>query len=68
MSAPAPVAEPSEFELADVGQAQGIGSAAGAYWARVRGGDLGALPAILGAVVLVIVFGVTLNQVAKKRY
>ena len=36
----------------------GIGEAAGAYWDRIKGGDLGALPAILGVVVLVIVFGV----------
>ena len=36
----------------------GIGEAAGAYWEKVKGGDLGSLPAILGVVVLVIVFGV----------
>ncbi len=57
MSSP-PAQEASEFELADAGQAQGVSSAAGAYWARVRGGDLGALPAVLGAIVLVIVFGI----------
>ncbi|WIM97194.1 ABC transporter permease [Actinoplanes oblitus] len=27
------------------------------YWGRVRGGDLGALPAVLGLVVLVLIFG-----------
>ena len=36
----------------------GIGEAAGAYWDRIKGGDLGALPAMLGVVVLVIVFGI----------
>jgi D-xylose transport system permease protein len=29
------------------------------YWARVRGGDLGSLPAVLGLVVLCVIFGVT---------
>ena len=28
------------------------------YWGRVRGGDLGSLPAVLGLIVLVLVFGV----------
>ena len=36
----------------------GLGEASGAYWERIKGGDLGALPAVLGCVVLVIVFGV----------
>jgi len=35
----------------------GIGEAVGAYWDRIKGGDLGSLPAVFGAVVLVIVFG-----------
>lgn len=29
------------------------------YWGRVRGGDLGSLPAVLGLVVLCVIFGVT---------
>jgi D-xylose transport system permease protein len=33
-----------------------IGQAWSEYWARVRGGDLGSLPAILGLVVLLILF------------
>src|SRR5687767_13628552 len=36
----------------------GIGLAARDYWTRVRGGDLGSLPAILGIVVLVVIFGI----------
>jgi D-xylose transport system permease protein len=28
------------------------------YWGRVRGGDIGSLPAILGLIVLVVIFGV----------
>jgi D-xylose transport system permease protein len=33
-----------------------IGQAVADYWARVRGGDLGSLPAVLGLIVLVILF------------
>ena len=35
-----------------------LGSAAGDYLAKIRGGDVGALPAALGLVVLVVVFSV----------
>jgi D-xylose transport system permease protein len=48
----------SQFDLETTPGQGGIGEAAGAYWDRIKGGDLGALPAILGVVVLVIVFGV----------
>ena len=34
-----------------------IKSAMGDYWARVKAGDIGSLPAVLGLVVLCIVFG-----------
>src|SRR5690349_21611373 len=34
----------------------GLGTYAGRYWARVRGGEMGALPAIIGLVGLVIFF------------
>lgn len=34
----------------------GVGGAVSDYWGRLRGGDVGSLPAVLGAVVLVIVF------------
>ncbi len=47
----------SQFDLETTPGQGGIGEAAGAYWERIKGGDLGALPAILGVVVLVIVFG-----------
>ena len=36
----------------------GIGGAVNDYWQKVRGGDVGSLPAVLGALVLVIVFTV----------
>lgn len=39
-------------------QASGLGGIARAYVAKVRGGDVGALPAVLGLVVLVVVFSV----------
>src|ERR1043165_7678467 len=48
----------SQFEMETMPGQGGIGEAASAYWERVKGGDLGSLPAILGVVVLVIVFGV----------
>ena len=48
----------SEFDLEAVPGERGIGDAAGEYWNRIKGGDLGALPALFGAVVLVIVFGI----------
>jgi D-xylose transport system permease protein len=47
----------SQFDLETMPGQGGIGEAAGAYWDRIKGGDLGALPAIFGVVVLVIVFG-----------
>src|SRR5690349_18327469 len=48
----------SQFDLETTPGQGGIGEAAGAYWERIKGGDLGALPAVIGAVVLVIVFGI----------
>ncbi len=35
-----------------------LGSAAREYFNRVKGGDLGALPAVIGVVVLVVIFGI----------
>ena len=51
----------SQFTDVDVpaaGDTGGIGQAMRDYWARVRGGDIGSLPAVLGLIVLVILFGV----------
>src|SRR3954452_22231809 len=48
----------SQFEIETPPGQGGVGEAAGAYWERIKGGDLGALPAILGCVVLAIVFGI----------
>jgi D-xylose transport system permease protein len=53
-SAPAPApAAPEEHDVA--GDLRGAWTE---YWDRVRGGDVGALPAVLGLVALVIVFSV----------
>src|SRR4051794_41896382 len=48
----------SQFETETTPGQGGLGEATGAYWERIKGGDLGALPAVLGCIVLVIVFGV----------
>src|SRR4051794_35071549 len=48
---------PSQFDLPEAGDTHGIGKAVNDYWIRVKGGDLGSLPAILGVILLVIVFG-----------
>lgn len=39
-------------------QANTLGEATRAYFERIRGGDMGALPAILGLLVLFVVFGI----------
>jgi D-xylose transport system permease protein len=48
----------AQFDLEAVPGQAGVGDAATEYWNRIRGGDLGALPAVFGVIVLVIVFGV----------
>src|SRR3954468_870434 len=48
----------SQFEVETTPGQGGVGEAAGAYWERIKGGDLGSLPAVLGIVLLVIVFGI----------
>jgi D-xylose transport system permease protein len=50
-------AQVSQFDIQDDEQPS-LGKAAREYWARVKGGDLGALPASVGAVVLVVIFGI----------
>ena len=47
----------TEVDVAAAGDTGGIGQAVRDYWARVRGGDIGSLPAVLGLIVLVILFG-----------
>jgi D-xylose transport system permease protein len=47
----------SQFDIQD-DTGGGIGQAARDYWDRVRGGDIGSLPAVIGVVVLVAIFGI----------
>jgi D-xylose transport system permease protein len=58
MSASTEPQQVSQFEVETTPGQGGVGEAAGAYWERIKGGDLGALPAVLGCVVLAVVFGV----------
>ena len=53
-----PTAPASQFDLQETGERQGIGEALSRYWERVKGGDIGSLPAIIGVVVLVLIFGI----------
>src|SRR3954452_2888313 len=49
--------------LAEEGDAaRAVGSAFGDYVAKVRGGDVGSLPAVLGFVVLVVFFSVKTDR------
>ena len=56
MSAPTTSA-PAQFDLPEAADTQGLGQAIRDYGTRVRGGDLGALPAVIGVIVLVAIFG-----------
>jgi D-xylose transport system permease protein len=51
-------AQVSQFDLEGTPGQAGLGDAASEYWRRIKDGDLGALPAVVGAVILAIVFGV----------
>ncbi|HET9741050.1 MAG TPA: hypothetical protein VFP78_23255 [Solirubrobacteraceae bacterium] len=55
MSTAAPPA--SQFDIQEE-TGGSIGAAAREYWTRVKGGDMGSLPAIIGVVVLVAIFGI----------
>jgi D-xylose transport system permease protein len=55
MSTAAPPASQFDIQEATGGS---IGAAAREYWTRVKGGDMGALPAIIGVIVLVAIFGI----------
>jgi D-xylose transport system permease protein len=58
MSASTEPQQVSQFDLETTPGQGGLGEASSAYWDRIKGGDLGALPAVFGCVVLVIVFGI----------
>jgi D-xylose transport system permease protein len=50
-------AQTTDVDLPAAGDTAGIGQAVRDYWARVRGGDIGSLPAVLGLIALVLLFG-----------
>ena len=52
----APTAPVSQFDIQEE-SGGGIGQAAREYWTRVKGGDIGSLPAVIGVVALVAIFG-----------
>ncbi len=54
MSAP----QITEVDIPEAGDTAGIGQALRDYFARVRGGDVGSLPAVLGLIVLVALFSI----------
>jgi len=50
--------QPTDVDVPAAGDTAGIGQATRDYWARVRGGDIGSLPAVLGLIALVILFSI----------
>ena len=50
-------AQVTDVDVPAAGDTGGIRQAVRDYWARVRGGDIGSLPAVLGLIALVILFG-----------
>jgi D-xylose transport system permease protein len=50
-------AQVTDVDVPAAGDTGGLGQAVRDYWARVRGGDIGSLPAVLGLIALVILFG-----------
>ena len=51
-------AQITDVDVPAAGDTGGLGQAARDYWARVRGGDIGSLPAVLGLIALIVLFGV----------
>lgn len=49
--------QPTDVDVPAAGDVGGIRQSVTNYWARVRGGDIGSLPAVLGLIALVILFG-----------
>jgi D-xylose transport system permease protein len=50
-------AQTTDVDVPAAGDTGGIGQAVRDYWGRVRGGDIGSLPAVLGLIALVALFG-----------
>jgi D-xylose transport system permease protein len=52
------VNQPTDVDIPEAGDQGGIGEAIRDYFARVRGGDVGSLPAVLGLLVLFALFSI----------
>lgn len=48
--------QPTDVDVPAAGDTGGIRQSVANYWARVRGGDIGSLPAVLGLIALVVLF------------
>lgn len=48
----------TDVDIAAAGDSAGVGRAMRDYFGRIKGGDVGSLPAVLGLVVLVVIFSV----------
>ena len=52
------VQQPTDVDVPAAGDQGGIGQAVSDYFTRVRGGDVGSLPAVLGLIVLFVFFSI----------
>ena len=57
------VSEATPPDQIDPGHENSLSAAASDYIAKVRGGELGSLPAVLGLIALVIIFGILQGKV-----
>ena len=48
----------TDVDIAAAGDSAGVGRALRDYFGRIKGGDVGSLPAVLGLIVLVVIFSV----------
>ncbi len=52
------IEQPTDVDIPEAGDSGGIGQAIGDYFTRVKGGDVGSLPAVLGLIVLFLLFSI----------
>ncbi len=50
--------QPTDVDIPEAGDQGGIGQAIGDYFTRVKGGEVGSLPAVLGLIVLFVFFSI----------
>src|SRR3954466_10079108 len=58
----APTQPVSQFDIPEASDREGISKALSDYWDRVKGGETGALPATIGIIVLVVIFGISQGE------